>query len=186
MENQSQIEINGYVLEPKAHDCLMVKRLTPKGKIPYKVVENYRFRTESQRDERVKYWKEKLTAALIEKEQEKIKLAALKSTFDINDHFKVGDVVYNSWGWEQTNIEFYQVVSVKGSKIVCKELRQRLTDSGGSSMSANTVPIIDDFLNNQITLTVKPAFHGFKICPLKSHYYFSKWDGTPKYCSWYA
>lgn len=32
-----------------------------------------------------------------------------KATANI-DGYKVGDIFYTSWGYEQTNIEFYQVV----------------------------------------------------------------------------
>lgn len=31
---------------------------------------------------------------------------------------KVGDILYTSWGYEQTNIEFYQVVNLVGKKSV--------------------------------------------------------------------
>ena len=32
--------------------------------------------------------------------------------------FKVGDYVYNSWGYDQTNIDFYKVVGFAGKKSV--------------------------------------------------------------------
>ena len=38
-----------------------------------------------------------------------------------NAGVKVGDVFVDSWGWEQTNIDFYEVVALKGKASV--ELR---------------------------------------------------------------
>ena len=32
--------------------------------------------------------------------------------------FKVGDILYSSWGYEQTNIDFYQVAELNGSSMV--------------------------------------------------------------------
>lgn len=33
-----------------------------------------------------------------------------------NDTVSVGDVFVSSWGYEQTNVTFYQVISVHGKK----------------------------------------------------------------------
>lgn len=42
----------------------------------------------------------------------------------------VGDVLYTSWGYEQTNVEFYEVVAVRGHAVDLRELAQerRQTD----------------------------------------------------------
>jgi len=32
--------------------------------------------------------------------------------------FKVGDILASSWGWEQTNIDLYQVVALNGETMV--------------------------------------------------------------------
>jgi hypothetical protein len=41
-----------------------------------------------------------------------------------NDTVSVGDVFVSSWGYEQTNVTFYQVLSVHGKKTVTvREIR---------------------------------------------------------------
>ncbi|AYQ14532.1 hypothetical protein EB670_24360 (plasmid) [Escherichia coli] len=41
-----------------------------------------------------------------------------------NDTVSVGDIFVSSWGYEQTNVTFYQVLSVHGKKTVTvREIR---------------------------------------------------------------
>ncbi len=45
-----------------------------------------------------------------------------------NDTISVGDIFVSSWGYEQTNVTFYQVLSVHGKKTVTvREIRQLIT-----------------------------------------------------------
>lgn len=37
---------------------------------------------------------------------------------------KEGDLLYTSWGYEQTNIEFFQVVTVKEKSVIVREIAQ--------------------------------------------------------------
>lgn len=48
--------------------------------------------------------------------------AARKSVLAKGHDLAVGDVVYNSWGYDQTNVDFYQVTAVIGKRTV--EVRQ--------------------------------------------------------------
>lgn len=54
------------------------------------------------------------------------KRAALKAS----DHFTVGDVLTNSWGYDQTNIDFYQVVEVLPRSIKIRPIAQKSRDTG--------------------------------------------------------
>lgn len=42
----------------------------------------------------------------------------------------VGDVLYSSWGYEQTNIQFYEVVAVRGAAVDLMELKQDRSSTG--------------------------------------------------------
>lgn len=42
--------------------------------------------------------------------------AKMKNT--VKHSFKVGDILYSSWGYEQTNIDFYQVAELNGSSMI--------------------------------------------------------------------
>lgn len=68
---------------------------------------------------------------------------------------QVGDVFYNSWGYEQTNIDFYQVVELRGTKqIVVREIRHKKTKDC-DFCSCMVSPIKDDFIGESIRKTVK-------------------------------
>lgn len=52
---------------------------------------------------------------------------------------KVGDLFYSSWGYEQTNVDFFQVVSLVGARSVrVREVHpQMVSEAGISGMSAD-------------------------------------------------
>lgn len=39
--------------------------------------------------------------------------------------FQIGDILYASWGYDQTNVDFYQVTDVKGKEITVREIGSR-------------------------------------------------------------
>lgn len=52
---------------------------------------------------------------------------------------KIGDLFYASWGYEQTNIDFFQVIALKGSKsVLIREVYpNKKTEKAVSDMSRN-------------------------------------------------
>ncbi len=153
----------------------------------------YRFKT---LDEMIKRIYESVDRH-IERENEKIQKRAEQknamSIFKASDYFDVGDIVVNTWGYEQTNVDFYQVTKVLNKKIMVREITFEISSAVGS-MSANVVPVKDSFCDNEDSsymLSLKAEIKtdgkiGCRICNPKSYYYFHKWDGKPQYCSWYA
>ena len=58
---------------------------------------------------------------------------------------KVGDLFYDSWGYEQTNIDFYQVVALKGTtQVILKAIRADARNVGFCSDMVK--PRKDDFI----------------------------------------
>lgn len=43
---------------------------------------------------------------------------------------RVGDILRSLWGYEQTNVDFYEVVAVSGSMVTLRELAQVRTETG--------------------------------------------------------
>lgn len=68
---------------------------------------------------------------------------------------QVGDIMYSSWGYEQTNIDFYQVVgftkSMKSVKL--RMIASRSVDAG--FMSYDNMPDIGNFADEVITKRIK-------------------------------
>lgn len=60
---------------------------------------------------------------------------------------KVGDVFVATWGYEQTNADFFQVVKVNGSgkSVVVRHIRHRVADPRSQSMTSTAVPIKGEF-----------------------------------------
>jgi len=98
--------------------------------------------------------------------------------------YKLGDILHTSWGYDQTNIEFFQVVAVPSDKsITVREIAQRHTDKPtGNDMAAYTMPVPGDFIGAAVTKRVSPS----GSIKFASYRHAWKWDGRERYCSWYA
>src|SRR5690606_23434396 len=79
-----------------------------------------RYMSCERRDERINNW----VSALRRNKEEKDRRAAERKAF--RHSLKVGDILCSCWGYEQTNVDFYQVVELKGkSTVVLQELAQK-------------------------------------------------------------
>jgi hypothetical protein len=57
---------------------------------------------------------------------------------------KVGDVLYTSWGYDQTNIDYYQVVELVGKRsVVIREISCEVVETG--YMQGKSVPAVGVF-----------------------------------------
>jgi len=93
---------------------------------------------------------------------------------------KVGDVLNTSWGWEQTNVEFYEIVAVSGSMVTLHEIAAHTTETG--FMCGQTKPCPGRFIGEPFRRHAN-ACNRVKI---HSSANASPWDGHAKYVSWYA
>ena len=98
--------------------------------------------------------------------------------------FEVGDIFSSSWGYEQTNVDFYQVIN-KPSKHyaeIRKIAQKNVEDSVYShGMACEVLPVKDLFLDD-VVMRKKVGQYGIKLNSFANAY---KWDGKPKYKSWY-
>lgn len=106
---------------------------------------------------------------------------------------RIGDVLHYSWGWEQTNPEFWQVIEVRGKIVWLREIAQYASsEKTGNSMAEYRLPIIDQFIGSPepIKKLVQPGTdYGYFIN--FEHGIGTFWGnrekpGRAKYCSWYA
>jgi hypothetical protein len=108
----------------------------------------------------------------------------VQSFKELGHPYKVGNIVYNSWGYDQTNIDFYQVVGVTAKTIKIRQLKQRTVETG--FMSGDTEPIKDSFVSDEV-LTKKPYCYGVDQWGIGFEYGAG---GLLKHetmsCSWYA
>lgn len=97
-----------------------------------------------------------------------------------SDGIVVGSVLYDSWGWEQTNIDFYVVVKKTDSSAWLQKVGNQTTET--SFMSGTTVPVLDKRVGEVFVRRI--GKFGIKITDGSGT--LTLWDNEPKSCSWYA
>lgn len=99
----------------------------------------------------------------------------------MNTQVKVGTIFSSSWGYEQTNITFYEVVKVSGSFVTVRRLEQIKTEEA-RAMAGTTVPKPGVFTNDEpLKRKLRPGWsdgrHGIRI---SSYEWAKQWDGEPE------
>jgi len=90
---------------------------------------------------------------------------------------KKGDILYSSWGYDQTNIDFYQVIGVTKASVKVREIAKEFI---GSEPGSDIVkPAINNFKGDLMTKRVKPSSDGYAIT-LNSYSSAFLHDGQPK------
>lgn len=139
----------------------------------------YSFRDMSRAELYVKDFAEQVRKSEESRKNRKNERAAKRASLKASDHWAVGDVIYNSWGYEQTNVDWYQVVEVKAKSIVIREIAANCNDNGGP-YGGQTAPRRNDFVGNPLLKQIhENGYVSFQFgCG-------TKWDGRAKHCSSY-
>jgi len=104
-----------------------------------RLIKYYRFRNEQQADDYIKETLNNIKARAEEKEKRKQERLSFKNPA------KVGDILVESWGYDQTNIDYYQVVKVNKKSVQIRAINSHYLES-------------DHFIQDK----VKPAKNSFK------------------------
>lgn len=113
--------------------------------------------------------------------KEEQKQSRIQGKSDFLANLKVGDIFYNSWGYDQTNIDFYQVIDIKGSKITLQSISGKSVPGTQGHMCENVSPVKDSFVGQPFTKIV--SGNGIAM----RHGCMSKTTETSShYSSWYA
>lgn len=106
-----------------------VIRESKRATLGRKILHNYRFNSQENRDNWVVKFMLAWDKRESEKEAEKERRSEIRKNF--KNPFKVGEIFYDSWGWEQTNIDFYQIVEVKLKSVVIRKIGQIMVKGAG-------------------------------------------------------
>jgi len=98
--------------------------------------------------------------------------------------FEVGDIIYYSWGYDQTNVDFFQVVVVREKSISIRPIMSKENETG--FMSGNSMPIKDAFKGEPMTKRVNKFDYNGNPYISFDYGCGCLWDGSPVSCSWYA
>lgn len=138
---------------------------------------NYKFKTQENLEKYVSEYLKRLIDHEKSKQERKEKRLSFQHTL------KVGDILYSSWGWEQTNVDFYQVIEIIGKMVKIREIECSMPKGEEGFMTGYVIPLKDKFYGEKILL--KKVLEGNSI-KLNSFSWVNFWDGTPKRTSWYG
>ena len=158
----SAVKFNGYKIELSTNIkgkpvARLYKFLTAgKNKGQYKLIQGYYFNDETRREVWVKEQIANIKGRIADTEKYK---AAKKDA--VSGHtFKVGDCLYQSWGYEQTNIDFFQVVEVLPKSVKIRPISQIMVKDSGGFMCENVMPDKSNFIGETVTRPIKAYIAG--------------------------
>lgn len=127
-----------------------------------KAVGNYRFNTAAQRDAYVMRCFSDRQASQRQREVRagERKIATAKMATEI----KVGDVLRSSWGYDQTNINYYEILEIKGVTVTLVELEQCSIETG--FMSGKTSPMPGAYSGKPFKRRVGAGYVRINSCQL--------------------
>lgn len=139
---------------------------------------HYLFNSEEQREKRI--------AEQIQSCQMQAKAKAEWKAERSRPHtLTVGAILVSSWGYDQTNVDFYQVTRIVGPHMVeIRPIASRPEGSseGFSSMSDHVVACPDQFTGG----ATRHKSNSTNSVRLSSYSTASPWSGRRQYRSWYA
>lgn len=124
-----------------------------------------------------------------------------KEFIAMEDGYQPGAILYSSWGYDQTNIDFYRIEKRAGLMLTLAPLQSTVTET--HYMSGHRIPTDtpkDYFTDHDVAWgnkdkeNPKPLFKrklktgadGKPNGTVISHGWCRLWDGKPMTCSWYA
>lgn len=138
---------------------------------------HYRYTTEQKRDEAILNFFKRVEANIQYKKELKEEQKKLRANFLTK--IEVGSIFSTCWGYEQTNVEWYQVTQIKGSTVHIREIAADIKATG--YMSGETSPIKNAFVGEALKRIIRGT--GIRIDDVVTAFLS---DGKPRHCSSYA
>jgi hypothetical protein len=136
------------------------------------------FRTQAQLDARIAEFFEGLEAHQRRVAERRVEISQPHTV-------KVDAVIYNSWGYDQTNIDFYQVVRISANFVWLQSIDSKSTPDGGCGPMSGHVEPVAGTMKGAVTKHRATMYNGTPSINFK-HGAGRLYDGQPKYESWYA
>lgn len=162
---------------------LMISRPAPKARFGMKILANYYFRTAEARENYRNEFINKYEAAEAEKAARKAKQSEIQK--NMVNPFKVGDILYASWGYEQTNIDFFQIVGVGKKSVTIQKIGQEITRHC-AFMSEYVRPVKDSFVGEPASVNLRVEKYGNHQVYIPHRHGLDLWDLQEVYQSHYA
>lgn len=102
----------------------------------------------------------------------------------IADKIEIGAILVSSWGYDQTNVNFYVVIEMTPKMVKMLPLKRiSRQEDGHCSMSGTTTAAQEADFRAEI---VKRKIGSDNWIKIESYQYAHLWDGKKEYESWYA
>lgn len=100
---------------------------------------------------------------------------------------QIGDIFVATWGYEQTNADFFQVVGLTKSGVKVRHIEDKKTESSPQAMSGYAMPLKNNFDGPIKTKRLRNSqYWGEVFNAGDSMGTARKWDGKPVGVSWYG
>lgn len=98
--------------------------------------------------------------------------------------FSEGEVLYSSWGYDQTNVDFYMVERVTPKTVWLRKLDTTVEENEfmqGDCQPVKPLQAKGEVIRRRVWWGLDEPF-----VKINDYATAAKWDGKPKRCSWYA
>lgn len=110
-----------------------------------------------------------------------------KNLSELMNMASIGDIFYSTWGYDQTNADFFQVVAVKNKTIMVRHIKKEVNDPKDGTMTGNAIPIKNAFDGAPKTKKLSARYDGQESFDAgNSMGSARKWNGNPIAISWYG
>jgi hypothetical protein len=113
----------------------------------------YYYTDENKRDQKALTTYNDLKAKIYRDVKAKEESKKAKENFDLQS--LVGKVFYNSWGYDQTNVDFYQVLGVTKAMVILRAVYMETVPDSGGMMCDRVRPIENSFIGNEFKKPIK-------------------------------
>lgn len=128
---------------------------------------HFSFRSDAQREEHIA----KFLLARASSIAFKATQAAERKAFVPS--LKVGDVLRCSWGYDQTNVDFYEVVGVSGKSVIIREIAQTKKSTYAGGFAGQCLPVPGEYVGEPMRKIVTRG-NGVNITSYSSAYPLEK------------
>lgn len=109
-----------------------------------------------------------------------------KGSSEMLEAIKPGVIFHWSWGHDQTNCDYFQVIERNGQMVNVRQIGSKSVPGSEGFMSDRRKPAKDAFLEKEPVLTKKIQFSQGKPFLTMPYGWCDLWNGEENYCSWYA
>ena len=102
------------------------------------------------------------------------------------EKFKVGSILMSSWGYDQTNVDFYKVKRRTRRSVWLVEIGSELVEGSGGFMSGKVTAVPERETGKTFMKRIRVVDDEEVSVSIESYANAYPWNGRECSCSWYA